>query len=115
MLQSRDVGSKNGWKNKTDPDAYEWPTLHLKNDRIEKHHTNECQKKAGVAIFVSEKNTLKKVHNKRQRRTVYNSKWYNPKRRYNNCKYIPQLSGIYSQATKVVQEKANTQPKCQDK
>ena len=71
--------------------------------RIEKHHTNECQKKTGVTILVSEKNTLKKVHNKRQRRTVYNSKWYNPKRRYKNCKYIPQLSGICSQATKVVQ------------
>ena len=70
---------------------------------IEKHYTNECQKKAGVAILVSEKIHLKKVHNKRQRRTLYNSKGYNPKRRYNNCKYIPQLSGIYSQATKVVQ------------
>ena len=60
MLQSREVRSKNGWKNKTDSDAYKWPTLQLNNDRIEKYHTNECQKKAGVAILVSEK-----IHSKK--------------------------------------------------
>ena len=60
--------------------------------------------KAGVAIRVSEKIHLKKkVHNMRQRRTLYNSKGYNPKIRYNNCKYIPQLNGIYSQTARVVQ------------
>ena len=45
MLQSRDVGSKNGWKNKTDSDAYKWPTLHLKNDSEDRETSHKWMSK----------------------------------------------------------------------
>ena len=45
------------------------------------------QKKAGVAILISDKKDFK-TKEKRQRRTLHNDQRINPKRRYNNYKYI---------------------------
>ena len=49
-------------------------------------HTNRDQKKAGVAILISDKIDFKGCE-KRQRRTLHNDQRINP-RRYNNYKYI---------------------------
>ena len=52
-------------------------------------HANRDQKKAGVAILISDKIDLKKKDSeKRQRRTLHNDQRINPRRRYNNYKYI---------------------------
>jgi len=51
-------------------------------------HTNRDQKKAGVAILISDKMDFKTKAVKRdQRRTLHNDQRINP-RRYNNYKYI---------------------------
>ena len=47
-------------------------------------HANRNQKKAGVAILISDKIGLKEYY---KRRTLYNDQRNNP-RRYNNYKYI---------------------------
>ena len=55
---------------------------------------SENQKKDRLAILISDKMTLKTVTHKkkycynRQRRTLHNHQRINPRRRYNNCKYI---------------------------
>ena len=51
-------------------------------------HTNRDQKKAGVAILISDKIDFKTKAVKRQRRTLHNDQRINPRRRYNNYKYI---------------------------
>ena len=52
-------------------------------------HANGDQKKAGVAILISDKIRLSnKGCEKRQRRTLQNDQRMNPRRRYNNYKYI---------------------------
>ena len=51
-------------------------------------HANRDQKKAGVAILISEKIDFKTKAMKRQRRTLHNDQRINPRRRYNNYKYI---------------------------
>ena len=52
-------------------------------------HANRDQKKAGVAILISDKIDFKtKAVKKRQRRTLHNDQRINPRRRYNNYKYI---------------------------
>ena len=48
---------------------------------------NRDQKKAGVAILISDK-IDNKGHEKRQRRTLHNDQRINPRRTYNNYKYI---------------------------
>ena len=53
-----------------------------------KFHTNGDQKKAGVAILISDKIDFKIKAVKRQRRTLDNDQRINPRRRYNNYKYI---------------------------
>ena len=50
-------------------------------------HANRDQKKAGVAIFILDKIDFKGCE-KRQRRTLHNDQRINPRRRYNNYKYI---------------------------
>ena len=50
-------------------------------------HANGDQKKAGVAILVSDKIDLK-IKAIRQRRTLHNDQRINPRRRYNNFKYL---------------------------
>ena len=47
-------------------------------------HANRDQKKAGVAIFISGKIEFKMG----QRRTLHNDQRINPRRRYNNFKYL---------------------------
>ena len=49
-------------------------------------HANRDQKKAGVAILISDKIDFKSE--KRQRRTLHNDQRINPRRSYNNYKYI---------------------------
>ena len=51
-------------------------------------HANGDQKKAGVAILISDKRLSNKGCEKRQRRTLHNDQRMNPRRRYNNYKYI---------------------------
>ena len=52
-------------------------------------HANRDQKKAGVTILISDKIDfqINKGCEKRQRSTLHNDQWINP-RRYNNYKYI---------------------------
>ena len=50
-------------------------------------HANGNQKKAGVAILISDKIDFKDYY-KRQRRTLYNDQGIDPRRRYNNCRYL---------------------------
>ena len=50
-------------------------------------HTNGNQKKARGAILISDKIDFKDCF-KRQRRTLYNDQRINPRRKYNNYKYI---------------------------
>ena len=52
-------------------------------------HANRDQKKAELAILISDKIEFKtKAVKNRQRRTVHNYQRINPRRRYNNYKYI---------------------------
>ena len=50
-------------------------------------HANGNQKKAGVAILISDKIDFKECY-KRQGRTIQNHQGINPRRRHNNYKYI---------------------------
>ena len=50
-------------------------------------HANRDQKKTGVTILISDKIDFKGSE-KRQRRTLHNDQRINPRRRYNNDKYI---------------------------
>ena len=50
-------------------------------------HGNGDKKKAGVAIFISDKIDFK-GHEKRRRRTLHNDQRINPRIGYNNYKYI---------------------------
>ena len=66
MLQSKDIGWLNGYKNKTHIySVYKKPTSDLKTHRLKVRgwenifHANGKQKKAGVAILISEKIDLK--------------------------------------------------------
>ena len=52
-------------------------------------HANGNQKKAGVAILISDKiDFINKDYYKRQRRTLHNDQGINPRRKYNNYKYL---------------------------
>ena len=51
-------------------------------------HTNGNQKKDGVAIIIPDKRDFTIDYYKRQRRTLHNDQGINPRRRYNNCKYL---------------------------
>ena len=52
-------------------------------------HANGNQKKAGVAILISDKIDFKvKTITRDKRRTLHNDQGINPRRRYNNCKYL---------------------------
>ena len=51
-------------------------------------HVNGNQKNAEVAILISDKIDFEIKAVKRQRRTLYNDQRINPRRRYNNYKYI---------------------------
>ena len=51
-------------------------------------HANRDQKKAGVAILISDKIDFKTKSVKRERWSLHNDQRINPRRRYNNYKYI---------------------------
>ena len=51
-------------------------------------HANGDQKKAGVTILISNKIDFEIKALKRQRRTLHNDQRINPRRIYNNYKYI---------------------------
>ena len=64
-------------------------TYRLKVKGLKKiFHTNGDQKKAGVAILISDKIDFEIKAMKRQRRTLHNNQRINQTRRYNNYKYI---------------------------
>ena len=95
MSQPKDKDWLNGYKNKTPIYVvYKRPiktrdTYRLKvKDWKKIFHANGDRKKAGVATFISGKIALEnKVCEKRQR-TLHNDQRINPRRRYNNYKYI---------------------------
>ena len=51
-------------------------------------HANRDQKKAGVAIFISDKIDFKTKAVKRQRWSLHNDQRINPRRRYNNSNHF---------------------------
>ena len=51
-------------------------------------YANKNQKKAAVAVLISDKIDFKTKTNKRQRRTLHNDKGVNPTKVYNICKYL---------------------------
>ena len=51
-------------------------------------HANGNQKKFEVAILIIEKKILNKGYYKRQKKKLHNDQGINPRRRYNNCKYL---------------------------
>ena len=65
-------------------------TFRLKVKGLKKvFYANRDQKKVGVAILISDKIDVKtKTVKKSQRRTLHNDQRINPRRRYNNYKYI---------------------------
>ena len=70
--------------------------IQTESEGLEKvFHANGDQKKAGVAILISDKiDFLKKGCEKRQIRTLHNGQRTNPRRRYNNYKYICTQQGL---------------------
>ena len=65
-------------------------TFRLKVKGLKKvFYANRDQKKVGVAILISDKIDVKtKTVKKSQRRTLHNDQRINPRRRYNNYKYM---------------------------
>ena len=97
MPQPKDKDWLNGYKNKTPiyavyerPTSKQGKTYRLKVKGWKKiFHANGDQKKAGVAILISDKVDFKiKAVKKRQRWTLHKDQRINPRRRYNNYKYI---------------------------
>ena len=66
-------------------------------------HANGNQKKAGVAILISDKIDFKECY-KRQGRTLHNDEGINPRSRCNNYKYI----GIQHRSTSIHKATANS-------
>ena len=94
MLQPKDTDWLNGYKNKTYIYAvYKRPTSDLRTHRAESEgwkkifHADGNQKKARVAILISDKTDFKDYY-KRQGRALHNDQGISPKRRYNNYKYL---------------------------
>ena len=95
MLQPRDTDWLNGYKNKTHIYAvYKKPTSDLKAYRLKVKrwknifHANGKQKKAGVAIFISDKIDLKIKKITRDKEGHYIMIRDQSKGRHNNCKYL---------------------------
>ena len=76
MLSTRDPPQNKGYK-QTESEGLE-KDIHAKGD----------QKKAGVTILISDKIDFEIKAVKRQGRTLNNDQRINPRRRYNNYKYI---------------------------
>jgi len=103
MPQLKDKDWLNGYKNKT-PYIYYLQETHLKaRDTYRQKvkgwkkifHANRDQKKAGVAILISDKIDCKtKGCEKRQTRALHNDQRINPRRRYNNYKCAPNIGAL---------------------
>ena len=85
------------WIQKQDPYIYCLQETYLKTRDIYRlklkgwekiFHANGDQKKASVAILISDKIDFEIKAMKRQRRTLHNNQRINQTRRYNNYKYI---------------------------
>ena len=86
------------WTQKQDPYIYCLQETHLKTGDTYRlkvkgwkkiFQANRDEKKAGLAILISNKIDFKtKAVKERQRRTLHNDQRMNPRRRYNNYKYI---------------------------
>ena len=85
------------WIQKQDPYICCLQEIHLKTGDTYRRkvkgwkkifHANRDQKKAGVAILISDKVDFKTKTEKRQRWSLHNDQRINPRRRYNNYKYI---------------------------
>ena len=71
--------------------------IQTENGGLEKvFYANGDQKKAEVAILISDKIDFERKAVKRQRRTLYNGQRTNPRRRYNKYKYICTQQGLPS-------------------
>ena len=89
MPQPKDKDWLNGYKNKTPIYAVYKRTPHKTRDTYRLKvkgwkkisRTNRDQKKAGVAILISDKIDFKTKAVKRQRRTLHNDQRINPRRR----------------------------------
>ena len=94
MPQPKDKDWLNGYKNKTPIYATRDPPQHkghiqTKSEGLEKNISRRDQKKAGVAILISDKIDFQIKAVKRDKgRTLHNDQRINPRRRYNNYKYI---------------------------
>ena len=98
MLQPKDIGWLNGYKNKTHIYAvYKKPTSDLKtHNRLKVRgwknifHANGKQKKAGVAILLSDKIGLKikNITRNKEGQTLHNDQGLDPRGRHNNCKHL---------------------------
>ena len=63
--------------------------IQTKSEGLEKNISCKWRpKKAGVAILISDKIDFQIKSVKRKRRTLHNDQRINPRRRYNNYKYI---------------------------
>ena len=79
MPQPKDKDWLKGYKKKTPIYAvYKRPTSNLVKGWKKKFHTNGDQKKAGVAILISDKIYCNKGHEKRQSRILHNDQRINP-------------------------------------
>ena len=110
MPQPKDKDWLNGYKNKTPvyvvykTHTETRDTYRLKVKGWKKiFHGNGDKKKAGVAIFISDKIDFK-GHEKRRRRTLHNDQRINPRRKYHNYKYIC----TQHRSTIICKENANT-------
>ena len=98
MDKDKKTKDKAEWIQKQDPYIYCLQETHLKPRDTHRlkgktwkkiFHTDGEQKEAGVAILISDKIGFeKKAMKKRQRRTLHNHQRINPRRRFNNYKYI---------------------------
>ena len=96
MFQPKDIDWLNGYKNKTCRYAvYKRPTsdprdtYRLKVRGWKKiFHANGNQKKVGVGILISNKIDCKTKTTTRDKEGQHNDQGINPRRRYNNCKYL---------------------------
>ena len=95
MPRPKDKDWLNGYKNKTPTYVvYKRPTSKqgTHTDKVKGwkkiFHANRDQKKAGVAILISDKVDFKTKAMKRDKERCNNDQRINPRRRYSNYKYI---------------------------
>ena len=98
MIQPKDIDWLIGYKNKNHIYVVDRDPLqtygHIQTECVcvrgwkKIFHANGNQKKARAAILISDKIDFNRDYFQRQRRTLHNDQGINPRRRYNNCKYL---------------------------